>query len=144
MEIIIQPMSKLQICAKCMLTLQLRFLKMLYLFFCIVIFIVACCFFQEELDTVHLQLQEKHSIELASLSSSMSLSFQEELLQVGHKFSPAVLQLYILKKMAHKKRHQKSYLLVLYCFIFALGSLRPHRSFLQRPAGDEVSSCYGA
>lgn len=42
--------------------------------------------FQEVLDTLYLQLEEKHSAELASLRSSMSLYCKEELQQVKHGF----------------------------------------------------------
>lgn len=48
--------------------------------------IVLCealyCVFQEGPDSVHLELEEKHSVELSNLQSSMALSFKEELRQV--------------------------------------------------------------
>lgn len=54
------------------------------------IIIVMLCPIQEVLDSLRLQLEEKHTVELASLRTSMVLSFKEELQEVRHKLSPSI------------------------------------------------------
>lgn len=46
------------------------------------------CPIQEVLDSLRLQLEEKHTMELNNLRSSMDLSSKEELQQVRHKLRP--------------------------------------------------------
>lgn len=60
------------------------------------------CLLQEMLDSLHLQLEEKHTTELASLQSSLALSFKEELQQVRHTNSVAfvfLIYLFIFHKI---------------------------------------------
>lgn len=54
------------------------------------IIIVMLCPIQEVLDCLRLQLEEKHTVELASLRTSMVLSFKEELQEVRHKLSHSI------------------------------------------------------
>lgn len=54
------------------------------------IIIVMLCPIQEVLDSLRLQLEEKHTVELANLRTSMVLSFKEELQEVRHKLSPSI------------------------------------------------------
>lgn len=41
------------------------------------------------LDSLRLQLEEKHTVEIDNLRSSMDFSFKEELRQVRHKLCPS-------------------------------------------------------
>lgn len=63
---------------------------MLILLLFIIIIIVMLCPIQEVLDSLRLQLEEKHTVELASLRTSMVLSFKEELQEVRHKLSHSI------------------------------------------------------
>lgn len=63
---------------------------MLILLLFIIIIIVMLCPIQEVLDSLRLQLEEKHTVELANLRTSMVLSFKEELQEVRHKLSPSI------------------------------------------------------
>lgn len=67
--------------------------KMQYKVNIIVIFyiiIVILSPIQEVLDSLRLQLEEKHTVELANLRTSMVLSFKEELQEVRHKLSRSI------------------------------------------------------
>lgn len=44
------------------------------------------CFMQGILNTLKLELEEKHALELSNMKSSMAYSFKEELQQVRRKF----------------------------------------------------------
>lgn len=51
----------------------------MYVFFASTITVLVCL--QEELDSLRLQLEERHQQELEQLRSSMALTYKEELLQ---------------------------------------------------------------
>lgn len=55
--------------------------------------------FQELLDSFRLQLEEEHSEELATLRSSLTLSFKEEVRQVRHRLSISALNVSVSVKM---------------------------------------------
>lgn len=57
------------------------------------------CTIQEVLDSLALQLEEKHILELANLRSSMALSFKEELQQVRHKLRSSIFNASISTKI---------------------------------------------
>lgn len=66
--------------------------------------------FQVGPDSVHLKLEEKHSVELSNLQSSMVLSFKEELRQVRNRIRQYLMPLFSQNRTINSVIYYQKYL----------------------------------